>query len=283
MFYAPVIGTIPGVLLVFLALGFSLRPAWAADTNAPHAIGIEGRLSVDLPRGDYRPRPLDDRTELILRIERVQPVPPNQHRYEFHYMGLETGDYRLAEYLIRPDGSRPDELGDLRVRVRAVLPENHDGKLNAYVPRRFPFLGGYRAALVALTVLWVGGIITFIVLSRRKRVVAAPAVVVPEPSFAERIRPLVLEAAEGRLDLEGQATLERLLMGFWREKLNLSDLPIAEALSRLKLHAEAGELLRALERWLHRPGGVSREEISALLEPYRKIPAPATSGEEVAA
>ena len=49
---------------------------------------------------------------------------------------------------------------------------------------------------------------------------------------------------------------------------------MAESISQLKAHAEAGELLRALERWLHRPGGAAREEISSLLEPYRHIPAP---------
>jgi hypothetical protein len=64
-------------------------------------------------------------------------------------------------------------------------------------------------------------------------------------------------------------------MGYWREKLNLPELRMAECLSRLKAHAEAGELLRALECWLHRPAGVTKEEISALLQPYRSITAPA--------
>ena len=63
-------------------------------------------------------------------------------------------------------------------------------------------------------------------------------------------------------------------MGYWREKLNFSGLGVAEALARLKAHAEAGEVLRALERWLHQPGGATKEEISALLEPYRDLPAP---------
>ncbi len=248
----------------------------AAATNSTNVstasrnIGIEGSVSVALPRPDYQPRPLDDRTELILRIEKVTPLTNGQHRYEFFYMGLEPGAYQLADFLIRPDGSRPDELGDLRIQVCALLPDDHNGALNNYMPRQFPFIGGYRVMLIVLGVVWVGGIAAFILLSRKKRVVAALVVVVPPPSFAERLRPLVEEAAAGTLTVEGQANLERLLMGYWREKLNLPDLRMAESLARLKAHAEAGELLRALERWLHRPGGATQEEVVAVLEPYRK-------------
>ena len=108
-----------------------------------------------------------------------------------------------------------------------------------------------------------------------------PVVVIPPPSFAERLRPLVEEAAAGKLTVEGQANLERLLMGYWREKLNLPELRMAESLARLKAHAEAGELLRALERWLHRPGGAMRDEVSMLLHPYRNMPTSMDAGESI--
>lgn len=261
------------VLGAFLAIALPSTAATNNGTNtASRNIGIEGKVTVALPKPDYKPRPLDDRTELILRIESVKPLPNGQHSYEFFYMGLEPGAYKLADFLIRPDGTRPDELGDLRLQVRAMLPEDHDGKLNAYVPRLFPFVGGYRAALVILGVLWVGGIAAYIFLTRKKPVVAISVAVVPEPTFAERLRPLVEQAAAGKLTVEGQASLERLLMGYWREKLSLSELGVAEALMKLKAHAEAGELLRALERWLHRPGGARAEEVTAVLEPYRRVP-----------
>lgn len=257
---------------------FTLQSFAATNTNgtntASRNIGIEGSVAVVLPRADYQPRPLDDRTELILRIERVTAVASNQHRYDFFYMGLEPGAYKLADFLIRPDGSRPDELGDLRIQVRALLPEEHDGKLNAYTPRPFPFIGGYRAFLVVLGIIWIGGIAAYVFLTRKKRVVTVPIAAPPAPSFAERLRPLVERAAAGTLSVGEQANLERLLLGFWREKLSLSELRIAEAVIKLKGHAEAGELLRALERWLHRPGGATREEVVKVLEPYRRVPAP---------
>jgi hypothetical protein len=264
-------------LLVFGVWCLVFGAAFAAvplATNTPSRnIGIEGNVSVALPRADYRPRPLDDRTELILRIESITALTNGQHRYDFYYMGLEPGTYKVADYLVRPDGSRPDELGEIRIQVRALLPEDHNGQLNAYVPRLFPFIGGYRAMLLVLGVVWAGGIAVFIIASRKKREMEVPALVTPPPSLAERLRPLVEAAAAGQLSVEGQATLERLLMGYWREKLNLPQVRMTDALVRLKAHAEAGELLRALERWLHRPGGVAKEEIAPLLQPYRNAPA----------
>jgi hypothetical protein len=260
-------------VIVFLGL-HSFAATNGTNGTPSRNIGIEGNVSVALPRADYRPRPLDDRTELILRIESITTLTNGQHRYDFYYMGLEPGLYKLADYLIRPDGSRPDELDDVRIQVRALLPDDHDGKLNAYLPRLFPFIGGYRVMLVVLAVVWAGGIAAFIIVSRKKRPVEAPVMGPPEPSLAERLRPLVEAAAMGELSVEGQATLERMLMGYWRERVSLPDVRMAEALMRLKAHTEAGELLRALERWLHRPGGVSRDEVASLLQPYRNVPAP---------
>lgn len=258
-------------LILLLLSCFSLL---AADSPM-RTIGIEGRASVELPGPDYQPRPLDDRTELILRLEQVAPLPNGKHRYDFFYMGFEPGHYNLADYLMRPDGSRPDELGDLGVQVRAMLPENHDGQLNAYVPRPLPWIGGYRAGLGLLAVLWVGGLAAFYFAFHRKRVVESPPLVLPQPSFAERLRPLVEAAATGKLTADGKAQLERLMMGYWREKLNLPDLRMAEALRRLKAHADAGQLLHSLEKWLHRQGGASPAEVAAVLEPYRTAPAAA--------
>ena len=260
-----------------------LQSFGATNSNSTNAssrnVGIEGSVAIILPRADYQPLPLDDRTELILRIDKITALASNAHRYDFFYMGLEPGAYKLADYLIRPDGSRPDELGELRLHVRSLLPNDHDGRLNAYVPRLFPFIGGYRAFLVLLACLWVGSLALYLFITRKKLAVESVAVVQPPPSFAERLRPLVEEAAAGKLNVEGQANLERLLMGYWREKLDLQQVRMVEALTHLKADNEAGELLRALERWLHRPGVVSAREIGSLLQPYRNLPAPAPAME----
>jgi hypothetical protein len=86
------------------------------------------------------------------------------------------------------------------------------------------------------------------------------------------MRPYVEAAAAGSLTASGQAELERLMTGYWREKLDLPERRMADILAGLKRHPEAGSLLLALERWLHRPGGASATEINGLLEPYRHLP-----------
>jgi len=259
-------------LALTLILGISPLRGLADTTNSPsRTIGVEGRVSLILPRGDYQPRPLDDRTEFILRIESIRPLATNQYRYELYYMGLEPEQFDLADYLIRPDGSRPEELSGSQVSVAAVLPEDHDGKLTRYTPARFPFIGGYRVALGTLATLWLGGIAAFIWSGRKRGTPVLPPPPVAPPSFAERLRPLVEAAALGSLTTDQQAQIERLLLGFWRDKLNLPDHRMADAITHLRAHAQAGELLRALERWLHQRAGASAAEVDALLKPYRHV------------
>jgi len=271
-------GISPAVLSV--AMGLSLLPAGmgfgatnedlsvVTPISRPQSIGIEGRAVVSLPAGDYQVKPLDDRTELILRIEQVERGPA-RNRYHLHFIGLEPGAYSLADYLIRPDGSRPEEIGETRLQVRATLPEEHDGRLNSFVARPFPFIGGYRAALAGLTVLWIVGLAGFALVGR-KRIARAETVSVPQPTFAERLRPLVEAAIRGQLSVDEQAALERLLMGYWRDRLRLDEARMADMLQHLKAHAEAGAILRAVERWLHKPGAApGSSEINTLLEPYR--------------
>ncbi len=257
-------------------LTMSAFAALATPPTMPsRVIGIEGDVAVTLDRGDYQPRPLDDRTPLILRVGRVTPAGDGRFTYEFHYIGFEAGDYKLADYLVHPDGSLAAEIGDELLHVRSMLPSDHDGSLKPYVPQPFPWFGGYRMFLAFLALLWVGGIAGFIWFGRRRKVAVAPPEIVRQPTFAERMRPFVEAAAAGVLTTDGQAELERLMSGYWREKLALPDQRMADALTELKLHPEAGELLRALEKWLHKPCGATREEIAALLEPYRRLPAAA--------
>jgi hypothetical protein len=263
------------VIAVLAAVSF----VRAANSPATRNLGIEGVSNMVLPRGDYQARPMDDRSELLLNVQSVEPADAGGFRYKIQYMGMEPGEYSLAEFLMRPDGSRPEEIKDFRLHVRAELPEDHNGQLEQMSAAPFPFIGGYRIFLGFLGLLWVAGIVMFIRSYRKKKVVTVEAVVVLEPGFAERIRPLVESAAAGTITLEDQTLLERLLMGFWREKLELTEPRVAEAVLLLKQHPVAGELLRAMERWLHRPGGSSAAEINPLLEPYRNAPENLTSEE----
>ncbi|WP_338286700.1 hypothetical protein [Luteolibacter sp. LG18] len=244
---------------------------FAAAVPKPGDIGLERDYAVTLDRGDYQPRPMDDRTPLILRLERVQQEKDGRFTYVFHPIGFEPGNHRLADYLVHPDGTPAVEIGDLKIEVGSLLPADYQGELNKFTPQPFPWFGGYRMALGGLAVLWLCGLPALIWLGRKKPVENAEEAAPPVPSYAERMRPLVEAAAAGNLTASGQAELERLMSGYWREKLVGADQRMTVALASLKQHAEAGPLLRALERWLHHPGGASRGEIDSLLEPYRHL------------
>ncbi|MFD0893565.1 hypothetical protein KBB96_07545 [Luteolibacter ambystomatis] len=240
----------------------------ASAAPKPGDIGLEKDYPITLDRGDYQPRALDDRTPIILRLEKIQPEKDGRFTYIFHPIGFEPGSYKLADYLVHPDGTPATEIGDARIDIGSLLPPDHMGILNRFEPRPFPFFGGYRMMLGGLAVLWLCGLPALIWLGRKKKVVDTGEVAPPAPSYAERMRPLVEAAAAGTLTATGQAELERLMSGYWREKIATPDQHMTEALAALKRHPEAGSLLRAMERWLHHPGGASKQEIDALLEPY---------------
>ena len=246
-----------------------LTASTLAGAEDAHPIGIEEGTKIVLERGDYLPRPLDDRTPLIVRLGSVEKSDGG-FTYQFHFIGFEPGDHRLADYLMHPDGSPAEELGDRTFHVATILPPDHDGALTPYIPSPFPWFGGYRALLWLLGIVWILGWGAFLWFGRRRNAVAEHAPEAPAPTYAERLRPYVEAAAEGKLDSAGQAELERLMTAYWRDKLGLGDQHMADELASLREHPEAGSLLRSLERWLHRPGGASPAEIETLLAPYRE-------------
>ena len=264
--------------LKFLAMIFLTSAPLAM---AEKGIGLENDIQITLDRADYQPKPMDDRTPLILRLEQIKPAPNGRFTYQFHYISFEPGSYKLADYLIHADGTPASDLGETPIEIKSILPPDFQGQLNPFSPQPFPALGGYRVVLGGLGVLWLCGLPALIWLGRKKVELAVAEVIIPAPSYAEQMQPLVEAAAAGNLTATGQATLERLLTGFWREKIARPEQRMGEALTALKAHPEAGSLLRALESWLHQPSGASRAEIEKLLAPYRQ---PATAvAEEVGA
>ncbi len=268
------------ILRLAAAILLTTLCASASEKGSSNEVGIEGDVEITLGNGDYQPKPLDDRTPLILRIEKIEHAADGKFLYSFHYIGFESGPHKLVDYLINPDGSPATEVGDFTVNVESILPPDYMGELNTYVPRPFPWFGGYRMLLGALAAVWVLGLFAFYWFGRRKKTEVMIEQAPPPPGYAERMRPLVEQAATGKLSASGQAELERLMTGYWREKISLPGPRMADALAAMKRHPEAGAILRALERWLHRPGGASREEINGLLEPYRHA---AVATEEVRA
>ena len=242
----------------------------AVDAPVGQELGIERQAIVVLERGDYVPRPLDDRTPVIVRLGSVEKADGG-FEYRLHLIGFEPGEHRLGDYLMHPDGTPAVELGEKSFEVATILPPDHDGTLTPHLPSALPWFGGYRIVLLGMAAIWIAGWVVLHRWGRARRDDATVEIEPPAPGFDERLRPYLERAAAGKLDVAGQAELERLLIAFWRDKLGLAGDSMTSGLARLREHTQAGETLIALERWLHRPGGVRAEEIDSLLAPYRHL------------
>ena len=231
-------------------------------------VGMEGRAEVTLPGTLLEAKPVDPKSLIVLRIADTRPHGALIY-YDLRYVGLEPGKYDLRNYLARKDGSTTNDLPAIPVEIAGLLPAKHDGELLAQPEKPLPFLGGYKTLIVLVVALWALVLIPLWLIGRRRK--SAPAVAAPmaAPTLADRLRPLVEQAAAGQLSRDGQAQLERLLLTHWRQRLNLEAEDMAEAIRRLRGDAEGGALLRELENWLHRPPGSVKVDVNKLLEPYR--------------
>jgi hypothetical protein len=257
----------------FVALLFLPALAALADEPRTSTVGMPARIEqLLLPGTELEARPLIDRkSPIVLRIE-ASFRHGDSYRYDLVYYGLDPGDYDLRDYLRRKDGSQASELPPIPVTIKSVLPPGQvePTKLGLGL---LPRLGGYWLALAGGGVLWIAGLLAILLVGRRRRRTAAEE---SRPrTLAERLRPLVEEAAAGRLPHERLAELERLLLAWWRKRLRLEEERPAAAIAALRQHPEAGGLLSQLEAWLHQPASHAAVDVAALLKPYQNLPADA--------
>ncbi len=193
-------------------------------------------------------------------------------RYDIVYYGLEPGRYDLKDYLRRKDGSPTKDLASVPVEVQPVLPP---GQIEPHrlILAPSPYLGGYRLLVLLGGLAWLA-VLAAIALAGRRRRIETEARTIRPATLADRLRPLVDAAMAGELDVGRRAELERLLIGYWRRRLELEHLPPGRFMGVLREHEQAGPLLRRLEDWLHRPAGSAEPvNVAALLAPYQSIPA----------
>ena len=236
-------------------------------------VGMEGRLEVQLPGTPLEARPVNEKSNLVVRIAFTRPHGTLFH-YDLRYIGLVPGRYDLREHLIRKDGSATTDLPSMPVEVAPLLPQKHDMMLVPHGTQPLVFPGGYRRLITSLFVLWGVALVLILMAGRRRSVARQQAQTeVAAPTLAERLRPLVEQAAAGSLSSDGQAQLERMLLNYWRARLGIEDMEMADAMLKLRADAHAGALLRELENWLHRPHGTVKVDVEKVLEPYRNLPA----------
>jgi len=257
-----------------LALIAATLVGLAKPTGAPTEpvpVGMEGSLFVVLPGEPLKAAPVGDKSTIILRIQDTFPHG-SDHRYDLRYFGFVPGEYDLAKFLRNADGTKPTNLPPIPVRIRGMLPADHNGMLIEEGTGDFSLPGSYTAWLIGIGIVWLLAAWPLFLLGRKKKTPLGQAEDDTGPDLAKRMRPLVEQAANGTLDTDGRARLERMIFSHWREQLGLPEEgDVAGLHHQLKAHAEAGPLLCGLEDWLHRPPGTATVDIPALLAPYRRV------------
>lgn len=278
---------------VTMSIAKSAKSANSANSAKSTLVGRTVRFEqVVLEGPELEVRPITSATPVVMRIRAVYPHG-SAHRYDIEAYALEPGDFDLCTFLREvgsPEGdgasvaadSQASDTGDdrtsrsanspLRLHVESSLP---DGQVEPYdlVSSQSFQLGGYRRWLIVGAVVWVVGLIGLLLIGRpRRRSDASTAA--PPATTADRLREIVRDALDGHLEPEQHALLERLLVVHWREQLELTDMEPVEALAMLRAHPQAGELLRNLEDWLHRPDPPYSVDVDELLRPYLKATKP---------
>ncbi len=247
-----------------LALIVALQLAAVA---AEPTVGREGRIVVTLPVAGLHPVAPAKRPDLLLRIARETPVADGVE-YDLRYQAQVAGELDLADFLRDPAGLTVAALPPVRVRIGSLLPADHQGGLDDLPSGPAPVLGGYLRLLLLIAIAWSALPLWWLGRwwLRRRRQPRTSGAPVADP--AQRLADLVMAAQRGALDAGGLAELERRLIAHWRDRLELGALSPIAALAQLRADPEAGELLRAVEGWLHARPGTVVVDVGQLLAPY---------------
>jgi hypothetical protein len=260
------------VRIARFAAAFAVATCLAAQARNERTAAVGMRAVIEqvvLPGSELAPAPSDAKTPLAVRILQVWPHG-ELRRYDVEWTGLEAGAYDLGKFLVRKDGSSTADLPPLAVTVTTALGKGMV-EPSEPPPKAVQRLDGYRTLQIAVGIAWGVGLLAILFVGRRFRRRRAP--MKAAPTLADRLRPLVERVASGNADNAQKAELERLLLAFWRSRLDLRDASAADAIAKIRQHPEAGGLLRQTEAWLHMPSPPPTFDVQALLEPYRSVTA----------
>ena len=88
----------------------------------------------------------------------------------------------------------------------------------------------------------------------------------------EEIRNLLNAAVSGDdFSVADKVKLEGMVVGFWREHKQIQNLSAQSAVSTLREDAEAGPLLKQLERWLYDRPQLAHGDVADLLRPLQQM------------
>ena len=235
-------------------------------------VGMTGRITqLFLPGSELAAiSPHGRENPVIIRIDATYPHGDG-FRYDLTWSSDLPGDFNLAESLRRIDGSSPNDLPQISVSVSSVLaPERLTP--NAVVLPQGGWVGGYRATITLLWILWAAGLaaLGFRHLKNQRR--PTGNVSADGACQLRAIRELLTQALSSEsFSAAGKLQLEKLIISFWTTQKQLEELPPRELLAQLRNDHDAGPLLAELERWLYDRPRADDRYISELLEPMQRI------------
>lgn len=239
------------IAAMLLSLGLAI------DAAAPTRVarGTIAAFEVSHPPGPLRAKAVRDGGSPIL--VRVNSIGGDRHRIEC--FAVVEGTFDLVPFLEQVDGRPPVGLAPLTIEVFSQLPPNPGTDLYGLPESRLSLQGGARRWLALVAIAWLAVPIVAIVHRRLRRVETPPT---PEPAAPptaiERVRSLLDEAKRTSLDVEQRGRLELLVLAALREAAGGRG-GLAETIAQLRRDPASASIVLEVERWLHAPGGDSRE------------------------
>lgn len=240
-------------LAVFSA-GLILLPAVVAlgeeASSYSSTVGVAEVIEdLVLPGAPVGAAPIADRKQpVVVRLLETRPHG-TAHRYTIEFTGFETGGFDLRDYLRRADGSPLDDLPRIPVTITALLPPDRM-EPDGLEQQATSWLRSYRWLLAGGALLWFAVLLALLRKSRRSEVEEE---IETTESLAQRLAPLIEEARRGELTDAKRAELERLVLAWCRQRMNLADADAADAMQQLRKDAQMEKIVHHLEAWLHAP------------------------------
>ena len=266
-------------LLLLLLISATTIPVVAQEASiSSGTVGIEGQFELPWSGRPLQVAPIEDDSPVLMRIAHVTRSEQDTDAegtmvYDIRWIAMLPGEHDLASFLRHGENDPAIDLPPLKIQVSSLLGDDHEGTLNRIPGPLSPIIGFPRWVLWAIALSWLILPLSILTLIRwLRQPPPPPPAPTPAPTLADLLRPLVKAALSGQLDDEAKARMERLLLAYWRDDLDLGSFRHGEAIQKLRVHPEAGLLLITVEEWLHsgRENAVSGERLEELLAPYTR-------------
>ena len=186
--------------------------------NESTPIGVKVQVNDQVILGpELEAKLLTQNSSVVLRIKAIRPHG-DAYRYDYEYYGLVPGSFDLGDYLQAKNGEPLTNKPNLPVQFKSSLPPEQIRPNPLEI--KLLYLIKYKHKLIIVGILWALGLLLLIFI-RPKQFGVTESTSQESLSTAEILRPLVHAAKQGNLGKSDQAKLERTLILFWSERLNI--------------------------------------------------------------